>query len=287
MDPQTPGQQAEAGTEPTAAAEAATSQATPPPTPAAPPQQEAEQGTPPQAPDPNAAAPTGRDEKGRFVSAEERAKAGEAGGWMVHLPPEDREELKREPWRYREMKAKLAAIESAQAQYRPQAPAAPPAPDAAEVYAKRMTSLNARSANLTPEEFYREQAAIQREMAEQVALEAAQKAAATTYKQQSEADQIRTINASAEAKDPRFVRYMIGIHAESNGRLSPIQAFEMAKADWAEMRQPANGHAKPAIPPPPLGEMRSSAQPPTQPSVSGREKFARSPSGRALNGGRP
>lgn len=285
MDPQTPGQQAEAGTAPTAAAEAATSQATPPQTPAVPPQQEAEQGTPPQAPAPEAAA-NGRDEKGRFVSAEERAKAGEAGGWMVHLPPEDREELKREPWKYREMKAKLAAMEQAQTRYSPQAPAAPPAPDAAEVYAKRMTSLNARSANLTPEEFYREQAQIQRDMAEQVALDAANKAAATTYKQQSEADQIRFINAQPEVKDERFVRYMLGVHAQANGRLTPAQAFEMAKTDWAEMRQPANGHAKPAVPPPPLGELRSSAQPPTQPSVTGREKFARSPGGRALNEGR-
>lgn len=285
MEPQTPGQQAEAGTAPTAAAEAATSQATPPQTPAAPPQQEAEQGTPTQAPDPNAAA-TGRDEKGRFVSAEERAKAGEAGGWMVHLPPEDREELKREPWKYREMKAKLAAMEQAQTRYSPQAPAAPPAPDAAEVYAKRMTSLNARSANLTPEEFYREQASIQRDMAEQVALDAARKAATTTYKEQSEADQIRFINSQPEVKDERFVRYMLGVHAQAGGRLTPAQAFEMARSDWSEMTKPTNGHAKPAVPPPPLGELRSSAQPPTQPSVTGREKFARSPGGRALNEGR-
>jgi hypothetical protein len=137
---------------------------------------------------------------------------------------------------------------------------------------------------MTPEEFYREQAGIQRDMAEQVALEAARKAAATTYKEQSEADQIKAIGASPESKDPRFVRYMIGIHAESNGRLTPMQAFEMAKADWSEMTKPANGHTKPVVPPPPLGELRSSAQPPTQPSVTGREKFARSSAGRALDG---
>ena len=281
--PQTPGQQAEAGTEAQPPPSAATGQQTPPPTPTAPPQQEAEQEAPAGATTSEAPA-AGRDEKGRFVSAEERAKAGEAGGWMVHLPPEDREELKREPWKYREMKAKLAAMESAQTQFRPQAPAAPPAPDAAEVYARRMTALNARSAQMEPTEYYREQAVIQREMAEQVALDAARKAATTTYKEQSEADQIRSIGASPESKDPRFVRYMIGIHAESNGRLTPMQAFEMAKSDWSEMTKPANGHAKPAIPPPPLGELRSSAQPPTQPSVTGREKFARSPTGKALNG---
>lgn len=275
MEPQTPGQQAEAGTEAQPPQNAATGQLTPPPTPAAPPQQEAETGTPAGTSTP-AAPVVDRDEKGRFVSAEERAKAGEAGGWMVHLPPEDREELKREPWRYREMKARLAAIESAQAAYRPQAPAPPPVPDVAEEYAKRMVNLNSRSANLTPEEFYKEQAQIQRDMSERVAFDAARKASSETYREQSQSDQIRTINASPESKDPRFVRYMIGIHAESNGKLTPLQAFEMAKSDWSDMTKPTNGHvAKPVVPPPPLGELRSSAQPPTQPSVTGKEKFAR------------
>ena len=273
--PQTPGQTVEAGPATLTPPPSAAPQTQPPPNPAMPPQPEAETQAPAGTQTPAAAAPDRDAATGRFVSAEERAKAGEAGGWRRNLDPEDNDELRREPWKYKEMKMKVAAYEAAQTRYAPPPPSAPPVPDVAEEYSKRMVNLNARSANLTPEEFYREQAQIQRDMAERVALDAARKAAGETYSERSQSDQVRFINAQPETKDERFVRYMLGVHAQAGGKLTPVQAFEMAKADWSEMTKPANGHAKPVVPPPPLGELRSSAQPPTQPSVTGKEKFAR------------
>jgi hypothetical protein len=203
---------------------------------------------------------------------------------MVHLPPEDREELKREPWRYREMKAKLAAIEQAQAQYRPVAPPAPPAPDAADEYATRMTALNARSSQMEAVDFYREQAQIQRDFTDKIAAEAAIKAANTAYDDRSKQQQFAYINQQAESKDPAFMDEVSGAWNRGNGHLSYAQAFDLVRA--RRSGQNGNGHvttAKPVVPPPPLGEMRSSAQPPTQPSLTGAQKFAQSPRGRALD----
>lgn len=284
VEPQTPGQTEPAGTAAAAPpTEAAPQVAAPAAPPSAPPQPEAEQGTPAGAEQPAAPAQS-RDEKGRFLTNAERAKAGEAGGWMNVLNPQDREELKNEPWRYAELKAKVAAMEAAQNAYRQPEPPKPAGPDAAQVYAGRMARLHTQSEKMTVEEFYREQAEIQRDYQAQIASEIAAKQAAATYEKMTEQQEVRWIAQQPESKNPDFMDKVVGLWSRANGSLTRAQAFEQTKAWFAQFK--ANGVAEPPrvpTPPPQLGEMRSAAQPASQPSEDIYTRFARTAGGKAIN----
>ena len=276
-----PGQSEAAGTPPSPPPVAATETVTPPP---------AAETQPPPTDNPPAvetpAAPTPeRDAQGRFVKPEDRAKAGAEGGWMVHLRPEDREELKREPWRYSEMKAKLAAYEGQRAQV--PSPATPPPPDPSEEYAERMSALASRNAAspMEAKDYYREEAKIRedftRKTTERVASEQAQK----QFSQMTEAQEVSYIGRQPEVQNPDFVDKMVGLFTRGGGRLSRTQAYEMTKAWFADkFPQPTNGTVKTApVVAPALGEMRTTSQAPSQPSMSIYEKFARTPTGKAIN----
>jgi hypothetical protein len=285
VEPQTPGQTEPTGTTEAPPQNAGTTTAPPSTTQATPPQKEAETGTPDgqTAPAAPAAAP-GRDDKGRFLSNEERAKAGEAGGWMQVLSPQDRDELKSEPWRYAEMKAKVAAYEAAQAAYRtPEPPKA--APDAAEVYANRMARLHSNSEKMTVEDFYREQAVIQRDYQSQIASEIASKQAEATYAKMSEKQEIQWIASQAESKDADFMDKVVGLWTRANGSLTRAQAFEQTRSWFAGMSK-ANVAPVPRVPTPAphLGELRSVSQPSIQPSEDIYQRFARTAGGKAING---
>ena len=280
MNDVTPGQTDAAGTPPSPPPVAATEAKTPPPADVQPPPQD----NPPAGETPAAPMPE-RDAQGRFIKPEDRAKAGAEGGWMVHLRPEDREELKREPWRYSEMKAKLAAYEGQRAQV--QAPATPPPPDPSEEYAERMASLAARNAAspMEAKDYYREEAKIRedftRRTTERVASEQAQK----QFSQMTEQQEVSYIGRQPEVRDPDFVDKMVGLFTRGQGKITRTQAYEMTKAWFADkFPQPTNGTVKPApVVAPALGEMRSTAQAPSQPSMSIYEKFARTPTGKAIN----
>lgn len=285
VEPQTPGQ-----TEPTGTKEAppqnnaGTTTAPPSTAPASPPQPEAETQTPEgqSAPAAPAAAP-GRDDKGRFLSNEERAKAGEAGGWMQVLSPQDRDELKNEPWRYAEMKAKVAAYEAAQAAYRaPEPPKA--APDAAEVYANRMARLHQNSEKMTVEDFYREQALIQRDYQSQIASEIATRQSEATYAKMTEKQEIQWITTQPESKDADFMDKVVGLWTRANGSLTRAQAFEQTRNWFAGMKQ-AGVAPVPRVPTPApqLGELRSVSQPAIQPSEDIYTRFARTAGGKSIN----
>lgn len=289
-EPQKPGPLDSAGTQPATPPQndAATNTGTPPPDQPSPPQAEVEvspesEGTP-------VAPTTGRDDKGRFLKNEDRAKAGAEGGWLGDprakaIPEDVKRELLDKPWLVQALKEKVAFYEGQRA---PQTPEKPPV-DPAEQYAEEMSALNDRhtTSPMPAKDYFREEARIKERFTRSLTERVAAETATNSMTRMTEQQEISYISQQPEINDPDFRAMMAGRYGQ--GGVSRVQAYEQTKAWWASKFQPqGNGNGHKAVPPPPPavnsvgGEMRSVAQPPTTPSGSIYEKFARTQGGKAM-----
>jgi len=279
---------------------------TPAGTPATPPQNDAAtaQGQPPQAP----TAPPPSTQEGQpstemlpatmeeFQSRleaerkktldEYRAKAGAEGGWMAALTPEDREDLKANPWRLREMKAKIEGYEKAMSALGQKQDPGPQEPDPLEAEVTELVELAARQ-DIEPKVFYRKMVEVQRKIARREAEAIHTSKFQPSYEAMTYDQQKQAVLADPRMKDPTFEALVLGIdqreHRRTGRWLKPLDVLALAEK---EQKNGSNGHA--AETPratPALGEPRSISSSAAAPSLSIAERFARTASGKRMLSG--
>lgn len=223
-----------------------------------------------------------------------RAKAGREAGWLGDpraqgLTDEEKQEILNGG--YRTAKAKLDAYERTLAAtgQKPAETKPDPGPDPLEKEVAELCRL-AEKKEITPQEFYRGMAEVNRRIARREAEAVHEAKFRPSHERMTRQQQTDVVAADPRMKDPTFRRQYHGImvdaRIEGRPQPMPLEALEQA---GKELNRPAatngNGHqttpATPAQPKvtPAFGETRVTSQPQAAPSRNLAERFAKTPSG--------
>lgn len=225
------------------------------------------------------------------VLDEYRAKAGEEGGWMKVLSEDDREFLKRNPSALREMKAKVEAYETALAGLGRKPEPEKQEPDPLEAEAAELVEL-AKDEKIEPKVFYRRMVEVQAKIARREAQKVHAEQFHASYSNMTREQQSAAVMADPRMKDPVFKTHLFGVvwREQNSGKsITPLEALELTAKEMGSHSsgESANGHAAPAPKvTPALGETRTSANSAPSPSLSLYERYAKTPSGKRLDGAR-
>lgn len=216
-------------------------------------------------------------EKAAAEEAVKRAKAGAEGGWLSSVPPELREELKRDPSAYWRIKAENEALKGIVGNGKAKETASDPVE---EVY-KWADEEVKRRPDLTVSDLNR----IQIQAADRISQIRSKQAAQDAYPALSHRDREQQVSAQPEMQDVLFHSAYQGMkeRLKQMGKPpDPYIAYQMTREAWGQKFPNAPVLQKPAPSFPSADTKRTPASPPAQPALSPREKWLKSDGARGL-----